>query len=119
MLSLALVAALIVMLVVVHTLSAVAAAKTQAAGAADLAALAGADTARGLHTGDPCTVAEQVAARNSAALQDCVVGGEHPTEVHVEVSRPVDQAALIPQLTFPQLRAAAASRAGPPEALQE
>lgn len=114
---LGIIAALLVTLALVHALSAVAVAKGQSARAADLAALAGADTARGLNAGDPCTVAEQVAARNGAMLEDCTVGGAHPAEVRVSVSRAVRIAVLSEQLSLPQLRASAVSRAGPPEAL--
>ncbi|WP_318242053.1 Rv3654c family TadE-like protein [Arthrobacter gallicola] len=39
--------------------------------AADLAALAGADTIRGLRAGDPCSVAEDVVARNGGDLASC------------------------------------------------
>ncbi|UPO78876.1 flp pilus-assembly TadE/G-like family protein [Arthrobacter sp. Helios] len=43
----------------------------RAGAAADLAALAGADTIRALRVGDPCTVAAEVAARNGAELGSC------------------------------------------------
>jgi len=117
--ALMIIAALLMLLVVVHALGAAAVAKGQSARAADLAALAGADTARGLNAGDPCTVAEQVAARNGAVMEECTVGGEFPDEVRVSVSRSASIAGLPGQLTFPQLRATADARAGPPEALPQ
>ena len=111
------IAGLMVLLSLVTLLGAAAVTKTQAARASDLAALAAADTARGLHAGDPCTVAEQVAARNSAVLQECSVGGEYPTEVTVTVAREVD--AMVPTDLIPglPLTATSTSRAGPPEVL--
>lgn len=116
---LGIIAALLVVLTLVQVLTAVAVAKGQAARAADLAALAGADTARGLNVGDPCAAAEQVAVRNGAAMEECLVGGAHPTEVRVSVSRSAAVSVLPVQLSLPQLRAAATSRAGPPEALPQ
>lgn len=43
----------------------------RAASAADLAALAAADAARGIREGEPCLLAAQVADRNGAELQSC------------------------------------------------
>ncbi|MEZ2388466.1 Rv3654c family TadE-like protein [bacterium RCC_150] len=43
------------------------------ASAADLAALAGADAARGLTAGDPCILAAETAARQGASLVSCTV----------------------------------------------
>lgn len=117
--ALGIITALILMLALVHVLSAAAVAKGQAVRAADLAALAAADTARGLNSGDPCTVAEQVSLRNGAVLEDCEVGGDHPTEVRVSVSRDFDVAALASELSVPQLRAGGSARAGPPAALPQ
>lgn len=114
--ALGIIAALLVVLTVVHALSAVAVAKGQSARAADLAALAGADTARGLNVGDPCTVAEHVVARNSSVMEDCTVGGDHPSEVRVSVSRSVRITVLPEHLNLPQMQAEATARAGPPEA---
>lgn len=45
---------------------------SRAGTAADMAALAGADTIRGLRPGDPCAVAAEVTARNGAELATCV-----------------------------------------------
>ncbi|MFZ3451946.1 Rv3654c family TadE-like protein [Arthrobacter sp. 7Tela_A1] len=53
--------------------------------AADLAALAGADTLRGLRTGDPCTVAGEVAGRNASELASCTTDlGDQTVTVHVQ-----------------------------------
>lgn len=46
----------------------------RAAAAADLAALAAADAARGITAGEPCRVAEEVARRNGAQLLSCSEG---------------------------------------------
>lgn len=117
--ALSIIAALLLLTLVVHAVSAAAVAKAQTARAADLAALAAADTARGLHSADPCTVAEQVSERNSAVLETCEVGGDHPAEVRVRTSRSFSVAGLPQQLALPELRAASSARAGPPEALAE
>lgn len=44
-------------------------------GAADAAALAGADVAAGLYPGDPCTIAASIAATNASVLDACEVDG--------------------------------------------
>lgn len=116
-LAVGIIAVLILLLSLTAVLGAAAAAKAQAQRAADLAALAAADTARGLAIGDPCTVAAEVAAQNGTALQECTVGGEHPNEVTVTVSREsgvVIITHLVPAIT---LSAAGTARAGPPDAL--
>jgi secretion/DNA translocation related TadE-like protein len=59
----------------------------RAASAADLAALAGADAARGLTTGDPCVVADATAARHGASLSSCRVGEGGIVEVRTELDR--------------------------------
>ncbi|RJN33193.1 hypothetical protein D3250_01720 [Nesterenkonia natronophila] len=114
--ALGLIAALMTLLALVVILGAASAAKTQAGRASDLAALAAADTARGLNSGDPCTVAEQVAQRNGSMLAECTVGGEFPTEVTVTVAREVESALLPDALPLGPLTATVSSRAGPPEA---
>lgn len=82
----------------------------RAAAAADLAALAGADTIRGLRSGDPCDVAAEVAARNAAELSACVPDpGARTVVVWVQASA----ASLLP---WP---ATAQARAGPPGPLGE
>lgn len=77
--------------------------------AADLAALAAADTARGLVAGDPCATAADVARRNGAELELCEL--VEPERVVVDVRTTV-------ALDGPLARFGAArgvSRAGPPE----
>jgi secretion/DNA translocation related TadE-like protein len=59
----------------------------RAASAADLAALAGADSARGLATGDPCVVASETAARHGASLSACKVVDGGIVEVRTELDR--------------------------------
>lgn len=116
-LAISIIAVLILLLSLSAVLGAAAAAKAQAERAADLAALAAADTARGLARGDPCTVAEEVAAVNDTVLQECTVGGEFPSEVTVSVHREgsvVVITHLVPAIT---LSASATARAGPPDAL--
>ena len=48
-------------------------ASSRAASAADLAALAAADTERGLRPGDACSAASEVAALNDAAVTSCEI----------------------------------------------
>lgn len=115
-LAVGIISALMVLIAVIHVVTAAAVAGAQAARAADLAALAAADIARGLSTGDPCTVAEQVTSRNNAALQDCTVGGDQGNEVTVLVSREIDVVIIPEGLNVPPLEAQARARAGPPEA---
>lgn len=99
---------LLILLTTAVLLGAAATGAARAARAADLAALAGADVARGLAPGDPCTIAEQVASRNDAELISCRVTGEDGTDVVVEVRRTV----LGPGVEA--LEATGISRAGPP-----
>ena len=72
--------------------------------AANLAALAGADALRGLTSGDACTVAADVAARNRAEVELCA---PEPGEGIVTVT----VTAVVPLLPWP---ASAEARAGPP-----
>jgi len=77
---------------------------SRAATAADLAALAAADTVRELRSGEPCAVAAEVAARNGAVLASCTVDtGERTVQVETRVPVP-----LLPQ------PATGHARAGPP-----
>ncbi|WP_104116372.1 Rv3654c family TadE-like protein [Arthrobacter sp. B1805] len=82
-----------------------ASAASKAATAADLAALAAADVARGLSAGDPCSVAGSVAQRQGAALRDCSIGATGAGTAQIRVSVPVE--GLLPD-------AVGAARAGPP-----
>ena len=61
---------------------------SRAASAADLAALAAADAARGLASGEPCAVAADVAAKHDAKLAACSVAGGNVVEVRTELARP-------------------------------
>jgi len=77
----------------------------RAATAADLAALAGADAARGLAVGDPCRVAADVVARHNAQLASCTIEGQPGTIVEVRT------AIAVPGLPW---QARGRARAGPP-----
>lgn len=70
-LALGLIMVLLILLAAVQIVSLAAASAAQAARGADLAALAAADAARGLSLGSPCTVAQEVAARNAVELTSC------------------------------------------------
>ncbi|MDY6051231.1 MAG: Rv3654c family TadE-like protein [Rothia sp. (in: high G+C Gram-positive bacteria)] len=80
----------------------------RAAGAADLAALAAADAARGLTPGEPCAVAEHVAQANGAQLGGC--------------GQPAGSSGIVDVRTFVDIsgpfaflgQAEGLSRAGPP-----
>ncbi|KUM36608.1 hypothetical protein AR689_15310 [Arthrobacter sp. EpRS71] len=61
---------------------------SRAASAADLAALAAADSARGLTSGEPCAVAAEVAGKHDAKITSCTVAGGDEVEVETELSRP-------------------------------
>ncbi len=78
---------------------------SRAAAAADLAALAGADAARGLRDGDPCDVARGTARRHRAELLGCFRSGPGGVIVTVRTSVPVP--GILPAAT-------GAARAGPP-----
>ena len=74
--------------------------RAELTGAADAAALAGADVARGISPGIPCVIATSVAASNGAFLDECQVDG-------VIVTVRVSAAVLAFSVT-------AAATAGPP-----
>lgn len=80
----------------------------RAAKAADLAALAAADTARGLASGVPCDVARAVAQENGAVMDHCDLVTPEQTTVDVRTS-----IALFGPLE-PLGPAVGISRAGPP-----
>ncbi|MCH8561518.1 flp pilus-assembly TadE/G-like family protein [Nesterenkonia sp. LB17] len=115
-LALGLIMVLLILLAAAQTLSMVAASSAQAARGADLAALAGADAARGLSTGSPCTVAEAVAARNAVELTSCTVTGEYRTEVLVSTVVPILPERLLDAggVDLSGLLSRGAARAGPP-----
>ena len=107
-LALGLVAVLCLCCLVVAGLIGVVVANQRAASAADLAALAGADSARGLRSGDPCQAVHEVAAANGAQVIACSVPPQLHAVVDVRVSYPVrGPAAWLGE-------AQAVSRAGPP-----
>lgn len=81
---LALAMVLLMALVLGLVQAAVAAAK--AATAADLSALAAADTYRGLSEGDPCKRAAEIALQNGAQLLECTVHPDMSVRVAVAVS---------------------------------
>lgn len=93
--------------------SAVTRAAMQAASAADLSALAAADTARGLRAGDPCPAAGLLASANEARLESCVIEADGTT-VRVQVSVAITFSAL--GIEFPA--ASAQARAGAPPLTQ-
>lgn len=76
--------AMLMLMVLVLGLATAAVAAGRAATAADLAALAAADAHRGLSAGDPCQIAADVAAANSATLVECAVfAGSDSVQVRV------------------------------------
>lgn len=80
----------------------------RAAKAADLAALAAADVARGLSPGAPCDVAGAVARENGADAVECAVVA--PENTSVDVTATID----LPSPLTPLGPARGVSRAGPP-----
>lgn len=109
--SLGLVCVLLVLGLTMAGLVGVVSANHRAATAADLAALAGADAARGLSSGQPCTVAAAVAGRNGASLAGCALPSELSGTVDVRVAIPIEG-------PFAFLGSAEGlSRAGPPAVL--
>lgn len=72
----AVVAVLLLALALILGLATVTAAAGRAATAADLAALAAADAARGLQPGEPCAVAAATAQHNGALLDRCERSGD-------------------------------------------
>jgi len=61
---------------------------SRAASAADLAALAGADAARGLTSGEPCAVAADVVGHHNVTLASCTVTGGEVVEIATEMPNP-------------------------------
>lgn len=84
----AMVLASLILVIGILALSAASAAAMKAGTAADIAALAGADTARGLRSGEPCSVAAALASANNAVMDSCTVESDGKTvrvSVHVDV----------------------------------
>lgn len=106
--SLGLICVLLVLGLTLAGLVGVVSANHRAATAADLAALAGADAARGLTSGQPCSVAADVAGRNGASLAGCALTSDLSGTVDVRVTIPIEG-------PFAFLGSAEGlSRAGPP-----
>lgn len=84
-LALALGLVLIITTVVVLVLARSAIMATRAAAAADLAALAAADAARGISAGEPCVVAAEVARRHHARMLSCFEGADESVQVRMEL----------------------------------
>ncbi|MFW0109149.1 Rv3654c family TadE-like protein [Rothia sp. P13129] len=83
--------------------------KYRAMRAADLSALAAADTLRGLRAGEPCNIAERVGQAQGATWVHCVIVEHQPGSVDIRVRVPVNGA-------FSWLHEVeATSRAGSPE----
>lgn len=82
------IAALLVLGIACAGLAGLIAANHRAATAADLAALAAADAARGLTTGEPCALAQIVAEHNGADLVACAQPAGRPGTVDVRTSVP-------------------------------
>ena len=97
--------AVIMAVVLLLLLAQSAVAASRAAAAADLAALAGADAARGITSGEPCAVAREVALKNNAAMVACSERPDATVQVRTELG------------AGPFLGAATGlARAGPPPA---
>lgn len=94
-------AALMLLLAAALTLIQVHVAASRAAGAADLAALAAADAARGLMIAEPCSLAADTVAAHGAHLTACDISAPGVAHIHVQVDAPMG------------LTATAESRAGP------
>lgn len=75
----------------------------RSAAAADLAALAAADAARGIRPGEPCAVAADVARRNGARVLSCLEGPGSTVQVRTELDTHAPMGA-----------ATGLARAGPP-----
>lgn len=105
---LGIIAVLLIFLGVIAGLTSVSSANHRATTAADLSALAAADAARGLRSGDPCDVAEQVATANKAQLVGCASPAEDSEVMDVRV-----QVTVAGPFVFIG-PAESVSRAGPP-----
>lgn len=84
-------------------------AQHRASTAADLAALAAADTARGLRDGEPCVVAARIASENDAELIECALPQGYSGTVDVRVQVPIRGVLAVVR------PAEGLSRAGPPQ----
>ncbi len=75
LLALAVLAAVVATLLLIAPLYRALVLRAEMNGAADAAALAAADVARGISPGTPCVMAATVAAANGALLDECLVDG--------------------------------------------
>ncbi len=87
-------------------------ASARAGKAADLAALAGADAARGLLAGEPCSLAAEVAGKQGAELSACSRSG--PGGVVVDVRSRTALPDVFGWINGQWTHAEARARAGPP-----
>lgn len=87
-LTLGIIAAVLILTVLALGVAGAHAANRRAATAADLAALAAADTLRGFNTGEPCEVAAHIARENGAQLVACTFP-ERIETVDVRVGVPI------------------------------
>lgn len=108
-LALGLVFVLLIFFVVIAGVITAVSAQHKAMAAADLSALAAADTARGLREGEPCTVAAEIARFNHAELKGCAQPEGYSGIVDVRTTVPIGG-----PFTWLGL-AEGLSRAGPPE----
>ena len=111
-LAVGLVLLLCLMLAVVTSVLQAGTASARAGKAADLAALAGADAARGLLAGDPCSVAAEVAGKQGAELSACSRSG--PGGVVVDVRSRTALPEVFGWINGEWTHAEGRARAGPP-----
>lgn len=88
-LALGLVFVLLIFFVVIAGVITAVSAQHKAMAAADLSALAAADTARGLREGEPCTVAAEIARANHAELKGCAQPEGYSGIVDVRTTVPI------------------------------
>ena len=82
--------------------------------AADTAALAAADAARGLTSGEPCNVAKEVARANGAELTDCLASADQgKAVVTVRIRLPTALDRVVPKAKRYVKETAVAGRSGP------
>ncbi|TJY69855.1 hypothetical protein E4J89_09150 [Arthrobacter sp. CAU 1506] len=113
-LAVGLVLLLCLMLAVVTSVLQAGMASARAGKAADLAALAGADAARGLLAGDPCSLAAEVAGKQHAELSACSRSG--PGGVVVDVRTRTVLPEVFGWINGQWTHANGRARAGPPPA---
>jgi secretion/DNA translocation related TadE-like protein len=87
-LALGLVALVVALVLAVAGVGEAVVARHRAAGAADLAALAGADRSSGRAPGLPCPAAAETARRNGASLVSCVVASDGSVTVRASCRLP-------------------------------